>query len=207
MKTFPFRYEADLLSADNIAKSYFVECKIRGLIKSSEDVEAHLETYAKRNLVASKQRQQLLNKILTKCPLETSTFEPLQRPALAESCLPGADLPSRILPECTLAPLESFTLTSDQRVVVDQIIAAPSGLHIVSGAPGSAKHISLSTFIRFTEARESPSFFVHQRVLLQFDSVGGRPQFTSAAGSRFVPPTSLLSILEVSTTIFCSQPQ
>jgi hypothetical protein len=89
LQRFPFRSEANLLSAENVSSSYFAECQLKGNINSTEDLEEHLEAYARRNTIASEQRQQVLNKFLQRHPPDVSSFEPMRRAPRPNECASG----------------------------------------------------------------------------------------------------------------------
>jgi hypothetical protein len=113
----PFRSEAMLLSPENISSSYFAECQLRGIINSTKDLKEHLEAYSRRNMIASEQRQQLLNKILQKHPPGVSSFEPMRRAPRPNptDVLPGLDVLDGFQDQQPTESPDSFSLNREQR--------------------------------------------------------------------------------------------
>jgi hypothetical protein len=123
---------------------YFVECQLRGLINDEADIESHLQSYSERHLTASKQRQQLLNKIVQKHPLQSGEFDPLvgRSRVCARGHAPQVDVGSvQDVVGCVSvhASLESFSLNAEQQRLVQEIQRRPTGLYIISGPPGCGK--------------------------------------------------------------------
>lgn len=67
----PFLHESELLSdaVTNPSRSYFYECQVRGIIRSVNDIEEHVTSYAACHLWREEQRQQLVDLILQNRPL------------------------------------------------------------------------------------------------------------------------------------------
>jgi hypothetical protein len=157
LQTVSFRFEADLLSPENATKSYFVECQLRGFIKDKADIEHHLQSYAERHLIASEQRQQLLNKIVQKHPLRASEFDPLNRQRPQSGPSSSVDLQSVadvLHSQAPPRPVASFTLNPEQQRIVDRILESPKGLYIISGALGCGKSYVLQYLHAFFSAKK-----------------------------------------------------
>jgi hypothetical protein len=68
----PFSHESELLSdaVTNPSRSYFYKCQVRDIIRSVDDIEEHVTSYAARHLWRKEQRQQLVDLILQNRPLD-----------------------------------------------------------------------------------------------------------------------------------------
>jgi predicted ATPase len=144
LQKYPFRFEADLLSPENSSRLYFVECQLRGFINDEADIETHLQSYAERHLIASEQRQQLLNKIVQKHPLQPGEFDPLvgRSRVRARGRATHVDVGSvQDVVGCASVPasLDSFSLNTEQQRLVQEIQRRPTGLYIISGPPSCGK--------------------------------------------------------------------
>jgi hypothetical protein len=144
LQKYPFRFEADLLSPENSSWSYFVECQLHGLINNEANIETHLQSYAERHLIASEQRQQLLNKIMQKHPLQSGEFDPLvgRSRVSARGRATGVDVSSvQDAVGCVSMPasLDSFSLNGEQQRLVQEIQCRPTCLYIIFGLPDCGK--------------------------------------------------------------------
>jgi hypothetical protein len=143
----PFCSEAELLSplSINPSQSYFFECRLRNILTCVEDLEHHISTYGARHLWREEQRQQLVDLILQNHPIDELPILgglPDEHASMdRESVYPS------VIEEDTLEMLglvnefadkRDATLTPDQQLVFLDLDGA-TGLHVLSGAPGSGK--------------------------------------------------------------------
>jgi hypothetical protein len=131
----PFRSEEELLSPHNVERSYFVECFARGILQDDDDVDAYVDEYCQRHLYDEENRQHLTTLIQQQRANQPAVPDLLygQDTAAADH---APSQPSQPLP---FAYMESTTLNDEQQAVFDAIRANPTGMHIISGCPGSGK--------------------------------------------------------------------
>lgn len=63
LRKLAFRNESQLISPENHTFSYFMECKLQGVVAEDEDLEMYINEYTQRNLLVSEQTS--LNKQVT----------------------------------------------------------------------------------------------------------------------------------------------
>lgn len=139
----PFRSENQLLSPCNT--SYYLECVHRGIISSHEDLHAHIESYSQRQLYDADEHGQLLNAMLDYHDKMVACEHGLASPNGQED--DGDVFTERIAQalngmlhiSSTLSAMAQCTLNSEQQQVFNCIVGAGTGLHVLSGAPGSGK--------------------------------------------------------------------
>ncbi|MCO5577392.1 hypothetical protein L7F22_031224 [Adiantum nelumboides] len=132
-----FRSEADLLSPENTASSYFMECQIRNLIQSNEALEMYITEYTQRNMLISDHIDQLVQMIIQK----TALRRPNEMQTTTTDNEPNTEhhrLKSLVILK-EFASVADSTLTHEQKNIYDRLLNATSGLHIVTGTPGSRK--------------------------------------------------------------------
>jgi hypothetical protein len=152
----PWRSEADMLSPDNTAQSYFMECRLRGIIDDDDTaLEEHIQAYCQRQLYSEEFQQQLLTLMKQRMSSLSAVEHGLDSPntedaddapqdaALADDTLlelglrsTPADVPDARASE--MAAMQAAQLTPDQQQALQDIEARP-GLHVITGAPGAGK--------------------------------------------------------------------
>jgi hypothetical protein len=139
-----FKKESDLLLADNSTGSYFLECRLRGILTSEEDLENHVGAYAKRHLWQDKRRQQLVDKILQNNPfdeLPDGSNDPDAPPFDASSLAqlqPNSLEMLGVTRENEFSMFEDVVLNHEQLQTFEALKNAKR-LHLLSGTPGAGK--------------------------------------------------------------------
>jgi hypothetical protein len=72
-----FYKECELISPTNLARSYYHECFVRGIVKTFNCLQDLISEYGKRNLYDDEKQNQIYNKLLEKHPFENSQNLPI----------------------------------------------------------------------------------------------------------------------------------
>ncbi|KAL0038301.1 hypothetical protein WJX77_001290 [Trebouxia sp. C0004] len=129
----PFRDENQLLSTENSSKTYFEECYLRRTMTSAEDLNLLLQHYADYHLQQDESRAQLLITMLQRNP---HMITPLGSPDTPETSSAPLPQQSRLV---IIQDMSAVTLNVEQRAFVDNILHGATGLHLLTGGPGSGK--------------------------------------------------------------------
>jgi hypothetical protein len=72
-----FFKERELISPTNLARSYYHECFVSGIVKTLNCLQDLISKYGKRNLYDDEKKNQIYNKLLEKHPFENSQNLPI----------------------------------------------------------------------------------------------------------------------------------
>lgn len=82
LHTYAFTYESQLLSPGN--KSYYNECKLRGLLRTEEDLERYISKYTDYHLYQHDCKQKLCEEFLANRPLDMDSPEDVELPPASQ---------------------------------------------------------------------------------------------------------------------------
>ena len=147
----PFETEATLVSPGNDAEQpYFYECIIRGLFTNTEELNVHLEAYAKLHLYDEKYRNSMYEELMA--TLQGFAAGPLAEAFdLDPSAFTGARVRGSVSHMAGIQSLSDFdtaSLNAEQASIVERITAASHGIHVISGVPGSGKTFLIKCIAR-----------------------------------------------------------
>lgn len=144
----PFYAEHTLLSEGN--DSYFIECRLRGILTSEEELDDLIQTYSEKHLHRAEQIQLIANTIksnrkyqfdpiFTEANNDTTTI-PSIPPTPANAALDYlTDDHIRFTQFNAFPTARTKPLNPEQTVVFNHIMSQPGGLFFVSGVPGAGK--------------------------------------------------------------------
>jgi hypothetical protein len=72
-----FFKERELISPTNLARSYYHECFVHGIVKTLNCLQNFISEYGKRNLYDDKKQNHIYNRLLEKHPFENSQNLPI----------------------------------------------------------------------------------------------------------------------------------
>ena len=149
----PFATEASLLSPDNLTNSYLRECMTRGLITDTEDLLECLQEYSRRHMLEGQDFSAPLQKLTARYnKIRRQLGLPVDTGGVSDDDEPVSDQEDPDLPCQTYEPqptdfaaefssIASLALTEEQQTLFDRILAAESGLYVISGPPGCGKSL------------------------------------------------------------------
>ena len=142
-----FRSEHALISPSNRSKTYFEQCYLTGLVKTMDDIDALLQTYAKRHLQDHEQRERLKTLLLEK---NGSMEDILGSPnSAAEPSHPSLPQLSNANPaRFPFTDMSGIDLNMGQRGFVDHMLADVHGLHFLTGGLGSGKTFTIKYLLQ-----------------------------------------------------------
>ena len=135
----PFRNESSLLSNNNVHKSYYIECCIRKLINTEDDIDTLVHEYCKLHFMMDENRQQLTNMIMQKAPIHgLDTPDPLHEDITnTDPHIHYTEKVFNLLNE--LQEVKDASLNDEQQSIFNKLYETETGLHIITGTPGSGK--------------------------------------------------------------------
>ncbi len=147
----PFAIEADLITEGNNAEApYMYECIIRGVFNTADELEHHVNEYARLHLYDAQYRVQLYESLTAS--LQGITHGPLSEAFVFDASALGGPREVARAPHQSwiedLAPFDTAELSDEQSHVMDAILADPHGLHAISGVPGSGKTFLIKCIAR-----------------------------------------------------------
>ena len=137
-----FDVEIGIISIGNLAETpYFYECIIRGVFTNMEELQVHLDAYAKLHLYDEQYRMAMYEQLMQSLQgLRTGPLSDMFDFSASE--LSGS--PVRVAaPHMrgieALSEYDTANLTREQDGIVTELMQRPKGLHCISGVPGSGK--------------------------------------------------------------------
>ncbi len=126
--------ERKLISPTNLARSYYHECFVRGIVNFFNCLQDFMFEYGKRNLYDDEKQNQIYNKLLEKHPFENSQNLPINI-NIDVTCV-GSQI-GLIDPNYWIHDvgdyLENKILSHEQMHIFNIICSKTNGLHVISG--------------------------------------------------------------------------
>ncbi|KAK9827574.1 hypothetical protein WJX74_011054 [Apatococcus lobatus] len=147
----PFDVEANLVSIGNQTETpYFYECVIRGVFTNMDELQEHLQAYAKLHLYDEQYRMAMYEQLMQSLQgMRTGPLSDMFDFDAAElSGSPVRPATSHMRGIDALSDFDTATLTPEQDGIVAQLLSHPKGLHVISGVPGSGKSFLIKCIAR-----------------------------------------------------------